>query len=67
MPREPKKNTTGKPRKVPKDIEAKQDPEYTPADFAHDLEKATQREEHPSVPAPKPSRTGGRRPSGGST
>jgi len=49
---DPKKNTTGKPRKPPKDVEKKQDPAYAPADFDRDLEKATRRLGKPSEPAP---------------
>jgi hypothetical protein len=52
----PEKNKTGKPRKPPKDVEEKQDPEYTPADFGRDLEKATQRLDDSSEPDPGSSR-----------
>ena len=46
------KNTSGKPRKPPKDVAEKQDPTYSPADFDRDLEKATRRLEKPSAPGP---------------
>jgi hypothetical protein len=48
--KKPAKNTTGKPRKAPKDVQEKQDPEYSPADFDRDLEKATRRLADPSEP-----------------
>lgn len=49
----PQKNTTGEPREVPDDVVEKQDPEYSPADFDRDLEKATRRREGPSAPDPE--------------
>jgi hypothetical protein len=50
------KNTSGKPRKAPEDVEKKQDPEYSPAAFDRDLEKATSRLAGLSELAPKSSK-----------
>jgi hypothetical protein len=50
LPDKPTKNTTGRPRKVPDDVREKQDPEYSPDEFARDLEKATRRLNDPAEP-----------------
>lgn len=48
--KKPEKNKTGAPREAPEDVREKQDPEYAPADFDRDLEKATRRLADPSAP-----------------
>ena len=65
--KQPEKNITGKPRAVPDDVKKKQDPEYSPADFDRDLEKATGRLDDPSAPDRGSARRGKRRTSGDST
>ena len=55
--RDPDKNETGKPREVPDDVKAKQDDEYSPADFDAALERTTRRLDDP----PKPARESPRR------
>lgn len=50
MNTEPKKNTRGKPRKVPKDVREKQDPEYDEDAFEDALKRVSRRLDDPSEP-----------------
>ena len=42
------KNTTGKPREVPADVQEKQDPDFSEGDFESALDRSTRRLEQAS-------------------
>ena len=65
--REIRHKKSEKPKPPAEDVVAKQDPEYSAANFERDLEKVTRRLDDPSARDPGSPKTGGRRPSGGST
>lgn len=46
------KNVSGKPRPEPEDIEDKQDPDYSEADFELALDRVTRRLVEPAEPDP---------------